>query len=147
MPNHSPEQQNFNFLTITGNNLFKFSAQESDLAPFVDNGTKVKIPSEIKPPLAFLHRKLDKNDVIFKYFNHNSISNICVVLFFRSSESSAWSSSSSSSGEEEDGPVGAGGSMAPSDFDRSVNPISTRGADYPHHITTGLPDFWTVRRL
>ena len=113
----------------------KFSAQKSDMAP----GTKVKIPSEIKPPLAILHRKLDKNDVIFKYFNHNSISNICVVLFFRSSESSAWSSSSSSSSgeEEDDRPVGAGGSMAPPDFDRSVNPISTRGADYPHHITTG----------
>ena len=30
---------------------FKFSAQESDLAPFVGNGTKVKMPSEIKPPL------------------------------------------------------------------------------------------------
>ena len=30
---------------------FKFSAQGSDLAPFVGNGTQVKIPSEIKPPL------------------------------------------------------------------------------------------------
>ena len=30
---------------------FKFSAQGRDLAPFVGNGTKVKIPSEIKPPL------------------------------------------------------------------------------------------------
>ena len=29
----------------------KFSAQWSDLAPFVGNGTQVKIPSEIKPPL------------------------------------------------------------------------------------------------
>ena len=29
----------------------KISAQESDLAPFVGNGTKVKIPSEIKLPL------------------------------------------------------------------------------------------------
>jgi hypothetical protein len=26
-------------------------AQESDMAPFVGNGTKIKIPSEIKPPL------------------------------------------------------------------------------------------------
>ena len=26
--------------------------------------------------------------------------------------------------------------MAPPDFDRSVNPSSTRAADYPHHITT-----------
>ena len=32
---------------------FKFSAQGSDLAPFVSNGTKFKIPSGpwIKPPL------------------------------------------------------------------------------------------------
>ena len=30
----------------------KFPAQErSDLAPFVGNGTKIKIPSEIRPPL------------------------------------------------------------------------------------------------
>ena len=29
----------------------KFTAQGSDLAPFVGNGTKIKIPSEIKPPL------------------------------------------------------------------------------------------------
>ena len=33
------------------NNLFKFSAQKSDWAPFVGNKTKIKIPSEIKPPL------------------------------------------------------------------------------------------------
>ena len=30
---------------------FKLSAQGSDLAPFVGNATKVKIPSEIKLPL------------------------------------------------------------------------------------------------
>ena len=30
---------------------FKFSAQGRDSATFVDNGTKVKIPSGIKPPL------------------------------------------------------------------------------------------------
>ena len=30
---------------------FKYSAQKSDLARFVGNGTKVKIPSEIRPPL------------------------------------------------------------------------------------------------
>ena len=30
---------------------FKFSAQGSDLAQIIGNGTKVKIPSEIKPPL------------------------------------------------------------------------------------------------
>ena len=36
-------------------------------------------------------------------------------------------------------PEGAGGAMAPPDFGISVNPISTRGADYTHHITTVPP--------
>ena len=31
---------------------FEFSAQGQELAPFVGNVTKVKIPSEIKPPLS-----------------------------------------------------------------------------------------------
>ena len=30
---------------------FEFSEQGRGFAPFVGNGTKVKIPSEIKPPL------------------------------------------------------------------------------------------------
>ena len=34
-----------------------------------------------------------------------------------------------------------GGAMAPPDFGRSVNPISTRGTDYAHLITTGTPGF------
>ena len=38
-------------------------------------------------------------------------------------------------------PVDAGGAMAPPDFGRSVNPISTRGTDYAHLITTGTPGF------
>mgnify|MGYP001393247225 CR=1 FL=1 len=33
---------------------FKISAQRRNLAPFLGNGTKVKIPSEIKLPLAIL---------------------------------------------------------------------------------------------
>ena len=33
------------------NNLLKFFSQESNLAPFVNNGTKAKISSEIEPPL------------------------------------------------------------------------------------------------
>ena len=37
------------FTVIDGK--FKFSAQESHFAPFVGNETKVKIPSETKPPL------------------------------------------------------------------------------------------------
>ena len=31
--------------------------------------------------------------------------------------------------------------MAPPNFGRSVNPISTRGPDYAHLITTGTPGF------
>ena len=35
----------------------------------------------------------------------------------------------------------AGGAMAPPDFGRSVNPISTRGTDYANLITNGTPGF------
>ena len=36
---------------------------------------------------------------------------------------------------------GCHGAMAPPDFGRSVNPVSTRGTDYAHLITTGTPGF------
>ena len=39
-------------------------------------------------------------------------------------------------------PGGAGGATALPDFGRSVNPISTRGTDYAHLITTGTPRFF-----
>ena len=39
-----------NLFTVKGGK-FKFSAQENNLAPFVGNGTKVKILSEIRPNL------------------------------------------------------------------------------------------------
>ena len=39
-----------NLFTVKGEK-FQFSAQEKNLAPSVGNGTKVKIPFEIKPPL------------------------------------------------------------------------------------------------
>ena len=38
-------------------------------------------------------------------------------------------------------PGGALGAMAPPDFGRSVNPISTRGTDFAHLITNGTPGF------
>ena len=41
---------------------------------------------------------------------------------------------------------GAGGALAPSVFAITVNPISTRGADYAHHSTTSPPDFQTLQR-
>ena len=37
--------------------------------------------------------------------------------------------------------LGVPGAMAPPDFGRSVNPISTRGTDYAHLITTDTPGF------
>ena len=46
-----PWTENSNFPPSSVNNLLKFSAQGRDLAYFVGNGSKVKIPSEIKPPL------------------------------------------------------------------------------------------------
>ena len=38
-------------------------------------------------------------------------------------------------------PGGVEGAMEPPDFGRSVNPISTRGTDYAHLITTGTSGF------
>ena len=49
----TPLSRKFEFPAYTYikvNNLFKFSAQASDLVPFVAYGIKDKIPSEIKPP-------------------------------------------------------------------------------------------------
>ena len=52
MPNHHIEQAvNLNKLLSVMGGKFKFSAQGRELAPFFGNGTKVKIPSEIKPHL------------------------------------------------------------------------------------------------
>ena len=48
MPNHSPDQQDFWILSIKEN---KQLTQKSTLARFIGNGTKVKLPSEIKPTL------------------------------------------------------------------------------------------------
>ena len=45
---------------------------------------------------------------------------------------------------------GAGEALAPPVFGKTVNPISTRGADYTHHITTsppGISDLATGLRL
>ena len=39
-----------------------------------------------------------------------------------------------------------GGAFAPHVFGRSVNPISTRGAHYPHPVLHSPPDFQTLRR-
>ena len=46
-----PWAESLNLPPFTVNNLFKLSAQGRDLAPFVGNGTKVQIFSEIKLPL------------------------------------------------------------------------------------------------
>ena len=45
-------------------------------------------------------------------------------------------------------PAGAGGAMSPPpDFGRSVNPISSRGADYAHHITACPPRFGNLMAM
>ena len=41
---------------------------------------------------------------------------------------------------------GAGGALVPPVFGQTVNPISTRGANYAHHSNTSPPDFQTLRR-
>jgi hypothetical protein len=41
---------------------------------------------------------------------------------------------------------GTFGASAPSMFGRTVNPISTKGADYAHHTNTSPPNFRTLRR-
>ena len=43
--------RNYGKLFTVKGGKFKFSAQLRGLATFVDNGTKVKMPSGIKPPL------------------------------------------------------------------------------------------------
>ena len=50
VPNHAPEQK---IVVYYFGQEIQISAQGHDLAPFVGNGTKVKIPSEINPPLRF----------------------------------------------------------------------------------------------
>ena len=46
-----PLAENLNFSTMTAPYVFKFSAQASNLVPFIGNEAKVKMPSEIKPSL------------------------------------------------------------------------------------------------
>ena len=64
-----PLTEHLNFPPITVNNLFKFSAQWSDLALFVGNGTKVKIPSEIKPSLATARQISENTENMFNLPN------------------------------------------------------------------------------
>ena len=51
--NSLPREESLNLPPFTVNNLFKFFAQGVNLTPFFGNGTKVKILSEVKPPLTF----------------------------------------------------------------------------------------------
>ena len=41
----------------------------------------------------------------------------------------------------------AGGALAHPEFGSSVNPITTRGADYAHYITASPPGFENQRQL
>ena len=53
--------------------LNKFSAQESDLTPFVGNETKVKIPSEIKPPLDAITAWPHNGHLLFYLFHASAL--------------------------------------------------------------------------
>ena len=71
VPNLNPEQKVSIFSPLHYLiNLFKLSAQGRDLALFFGNVTKVKIPSEIKPPLdcgsAYLVR--NTNRTVWDFF-------------------------------------------------------------------------------
>ena len=50
IPNHYPEYKNLNFLP-TVNNLFKFSAQDSDLEYLFWQYKNFPVSSDLKPPL------------------------------------------------------------------------------------------------
>ena len=52
-----PWAESLNFPPFTVNNLYKFLTQGQDLASFLGNGNKVKIPFEIKPSLSKGHPK------------------------------------------------------------------------------------------
>ena len=67
-----PWTESLNFPPFTVNNYFKLSVQGSDLAPFLGNGTKVKAPSEIKPPLMPIFFPL----IIFLYISWNLQTNL-----------------------------------------------------------------------
>lgn len=47
-----------NFSSRSVNILLKLSAQESNLTPFIINGTKIKIPYENKRPLGKTYEKI-----------------------------------------------------------------------------------------
>ena len=51
MCQNSPLSRKFEKLFTEKGGKFEFSAQGEELAPFVGNVTKVKIPSEVKPSL------------------------------------------------------------------------------------------------
>ena len=61
------------------------SAQGSDLAPFYGNGTKIKIPSEIKPPLEDL--RMIYLPAFFLYFRHSLRSRPRNMALFRKDQS------------------------------------------------------------
>ena len=69
VPNHIKNQKNLNKLFTEICVKFELSAQGSDLAPFVGNGTKVKTSSEIKPPLLSARNRNLPKPINFKSSN------------------------------------------------------------------------------
>ena len=59
--------EKMNFPPMALNNLFQISAQWSDLAPFIGNGSKVKIISEIKVSRFNYHMQIYLGFTKFKF--------------------------------------------------------------------------------
>ena len=62
---------------------FKFSAQGSNLAPFVGNGTQIKIPSEINPPLKLAKRKKQECILPGDNFHFDGVSHLGAKIVFK----------------------------------------------------------------
>ena len=73
-----PRAKNLNKLFTVIGEKFKFSAQGSDLAFFVDNRVKVKILSEIKPPLGRFGFFLEclKISTVISFFDRSFFSHL-----------------------------------------------------------------------
>ena len=67
-------------------------------------------------------------------FKHPVACAICNLAFFVEARSIEFDFNSNIVNVRPVFPGGAGDAMAPPDFGRSVNPISTRGTDYAHLI-------------
>ena len=63
-------------------NIFKCSAQGTDLTPFLGNGTKVKVPSDIKPPLSSVYFYYPDTDFVLVSNQDQFCEKRCIISKF-----------------------------------------------------------------